>query len=285
MNHTLDRNRVRAGAATPKRRLGLAFTLIELLVVIAIIAILAALLLPVLTRAQGKAKRIQCASQMKQWAVAAIMYADENNNNLPYFAAVSEPDYNTEFLFQYLAPYVGKLTQANLQNYYTADIMTTPLRRCPAGGYGEPPFCVALNAADNMAGEWNCWIGASFGPSPVQGMPLMAPFYYGPEAPPLKVSRIKHAVNALIFMDTATFYLYSPLYQPFKLDMDHDGMLDSSGQDPGFAYNDGRPTAHSNGDNVTLLDGHVEWVPFKKLWQSDASGSPLNTYWTEYRGE
>jgi type II secretory pathway pseudopilin PulG len=257
--------------------------LIELLVVIAIIAILAALLLPALTRAQAAAKRTQCASQMKQWAAATIMYADDNNNALPYFAAVSEPDYNTEFLFQYLAPYVGKLSQANLQNYYTADIMTAPVRRYPAGSYGQAPFCVALSAANDMTGEWNCWIGANFGPSPVPGTPLLAPFYYGPQAPPLKVSRNRRPVYGLIYMDTATFYLYSPLYQPFTQDLDHDGVRDSSGQDPGFAYNDGRPTAHSNGDNVTLLDGHVEWVAFKKLWQSDAAGNPLN--WTEYRGE
>jgi prepilin-type N-terminal cleavage/methylation domain-containing protein len=285
MKNSLNRMQARAGGVARQGRSGPAFTLIELLVVIAIIAILAALLLPALSSAQARGKRIQCASQMKQWALACAMYADDNNNCLPYFAAVSEPDYNTEFLFQYLAPYVGKQSQANLSDYYLADVMTTPLRRCPSGFLGEPPFSVALNAADSMAGEWNCWIGANFGPSPTPGTPLMAPFYYGSQAPALKVSRVLHPVNALTLMDTATFYLYSPYYQPFKLDLDHDGKLDSSGQDPGFAYNDGRPTAHSGGDNVTLLDGHVEWVAFRALWACDSSGNPLNPYWLEYRGE
>jgi len=88
-----------------------AFTLIELLVVIAILSILAALLLPVLSRGKKSAARTQCCNNLKQLAYAINMYADDHDDQLP--GPIWQglyPVYDsttTLFMPYYIAKYLG----------------------------------------------------------------------------------------------------------------------------------------------------------------------------------
>lgn len=251
------------------------FTLIELLVVIAIIAILAGMLLPALGKAKGNAQAAKCLSNMRNWAFATQMYADDSGDCIPFFGELSS-DYTAPFWHAKLAPYLARLASAGRVSFGKTAIYSDEIRRCPGGSTRMVPF--GRSSTPGPFTNWNCWIGANFG---AFGTPLSGPFYYGDIMPPLKISRIPKASDAMMYMDTLSHYVYSPVDSNyhFALDANNDGAVDTMPQYPDTPFNYGRPTVHNNGANVTLLDGHVERVAFKKLWAVDPKGNVIHSFW------
>jgi prepilin-type N-terminal cleavage/methylation domain-containing protein len=272
-------------ARSPAARRWTGFTLVELLTVIAIVALLAALLLPALAKAKGRAKAIRCLSNQKNWGYATAMYLGDSEDKLPYFAEDPKVTGKTTWCTD-LAPYVIRAVHG-VQFWNSNEIFTNEVRKCPAGSLGLVPFTNPSRPGFVPLPDkntWNCWVGVNFAYGNLPFTPPGAPFFYHrtdplPPSPPLNVASIRNPADALCFMDTVHHYVLSPvdLWARIQYDMDGDGIPDSClHSEP---YNEGRPTIHHGGANVTLLDGHSEWVSFRKLWQANDLGGPVNSFW------
>ena len=118
--------RSRQTGKTCPERIQDSFTLIELLVVVAIISLLAALLLPALSRAKEQTRRAVCASNPRQIALAFTMYAEEDPGQRFPTSALASAGVARGIYF------MDSSTATNLISYGLKDSTTNSVWRCPS---------------------------------------------------------------------------------------------------------------------------------------------------------
>jgi prepilin-type N-terminal cleavage/methylation domain-containing protein/prepilin-type processing-associated H-X9-DG protein len=252
-----------------------AFTLIELLVVIAIIAILAALLLPALSKAKAKAQQTACFSNLKQWGLADSLYIDDNNQVFPWprfqqGTAVQQDNPTWGDISTFFGFNLGNDVWFNaLPHYVGGKPMSTWANSNPSGFYNAKTIftCPTAVAQGILASD------IPQGPSPPEGLmdqtkrPL---FSFGMNSKSLANEAANAILKSQMVVHPSAFVLYSDV----RNRSDEQPYFGSAANQLDLAtphsYTTRFSARHNQGGDITFSDGHVGF--FKYTYVVNTSG-------------
>lgn len=229
------------------------FTLIELLVVIAIIAILAAILFPVFSRARESARKTACLSNVRQIGTGLMMYLQDWDECYPvasFVEAVSNWRGDVSYWLSGVYPYVKNVGVFS----------------CPSQNSGHCICFPAITRLPEFKDPNGCPTGkVNYGYS--------EPISY--QVPPLNISRLKDPVSTIVIADSPCEYLgdyhFVWTQDPRRSFLRRIAFKDNWGcgcppSDPEAVPPDpDNHTYHMGGSNIIFADGHAKWVNWNQI--------------------
>lgn len=237
----------RNAAACPQRQ---AFTLVELLVVIGIIAVLISILLPSLSAAREAAQAVQCASNLRQIAMAHVMYQNDYDGWCLVLMYPGDSSSNRWYKMLYSQGYLP-----------SQNVFICPSE--PQGKYGDSTLTYGLNST---------LTGNSLNRNDSQ-------------SPPVKASQVMQKRNGpqcIVFSESLPD-IYSPLMtnrnMAARVNPTNHIVWPKDPIRPGGAPHIFPVAArHRNKANAAFMDGHVETLSYDQLIDRANYWSPIN-YW------
>jgi len=217
-----------------------AFTLIELLVVMAIIAILSAMLLPVLARGRLSAQRAACESNLRQLGFATEIYLGDNANQ---FFRRREPltTADEQWWFGWLqGSYIPEgqrafdLSTGVLFPY----LHGSDVRLCPSSVWDSPRFKLK---GTNVIFSYGC----------------NAYLFAGPSQKPVNANKVSRPADAALFADAAQVNTFQTQNSPYPIMFEEWYYLDLETNYSNFNNQPNGHFRHSQKANATFADSHV----------------------------